>query len=314
MEAPEPGSASPGPSGALARARALAARVDAALPQGPKLQFLNLTVLFAVVYLTIDYPNPLPYVVLNVALGAALDAAVSRYRFGAWRMPWPTMVGALGVTLVLDANGWFPFVLLPVLMVGSKHLIRWRGKHLFNPNNFAACALILLFMARVGVNDWGAAPQTLFLLLLFGGIATSRVKRLDLAVAYLLLNYGVYWFIALHLGWGHATVWMLAFSPVQVVIGLYAITDPATSPEGRREKLLWALLLVLLGVPATLAGRVEAPLFALLLGAPQRHLITYLVRGKWPPPASAPKPALAAPGPAAPAPPGSAAVERRAPP
>lgn len=277
------------PKGPLAGLLSVIARVNARLPKGPKLQFANLSILFTVVYLTIDYPNPVPWVLANVALGAVLDGVISRYRFGEWRIPWPTMVGTLGVTLLLDFNGWLPFLLMPILMVGSKHLIRWRGKHLFNPNNFAACILILAFMVRVGVNDWGAAPQTVFLMLLFGTIATSRVKRFDLAVSYLLLSYAVYWIIALFMGWGHATVWMLAFSPVQVVIGFFAITDPATSPDGRKEKVLWALLLVLLTVPATLAGRVEAPLFALLLGAPQRHLVTYLVQGRWPPPAQAPQ-------------------------
>jgi hypothetical protein len=230
-----------------------------------------------------------------------------------------------------------PFVLLPLLMVGSKHLLRWRGKHLFNPNNFAASLLLLLYLVRVGVNDWGAAPQTVFLMLLFGSIATSRVRRLDLAVSYLLLSFGVYWAIAAAQGWGLATVWQFAWSPIQVVIGFFAITDPATSPEGlaippapagstrlqrlawkaRRwprasaDKLLWALLLVLLGVPATLAGRVEAPIFALFLGAPQRHFVTYLVRGKWPPAAShgAPRPAPAA----APAPPATGPAAAAAP-
>jgi hypothetical protein len=278
-----------------------APRWRAALQQlkGPKLQFLNLSILFVVIQLTLDFPNPLPYVLLNVALAAVLDGVVSRWRFGAWRVPWPTMVGALGVTLLVDANGLLPFVLLPLLMVGSKHLIRWRGKHLFNPNNLAASVLLLAFMVRVGINDWGAAPQTVALMLLFGTIATTRVKRFGLAVSYLLLNFAVYWVIAQVQGWSVATVWMFAFSPVQVIIGFYAITDPATSPEGRREQVLWALLLVLLGVPATLAGRVEAPIFALLVGAPQRHLITYLVRGTWPARAGAPGPKKPVPAAAA---------------
>jgi len=286
------------------------------LPKGPKLQFLNLSILFTVIYLSrylpalgihtfnIDYPNPFYYVIPSIALGAVLDAVASRYRFGEWRVPWPTMVGSLGITLVVDGLGWLPFVLLPIGMVASKHLIRWRGKHLFNPNNFAACILILAFLVRVGVNDWGAAPQTVALMLFFGSIATSRVKRLDLALMYLLLSFGVYGLVALAEGWGLATVWLFAFSPLQVVIGFFAITDPATSPNGRLEKFLWALLLVLLGVPATLAGFAVAPIFALFLGAPQRHLISYLVTGKWPPPTAVapegkPKPAAppSAPGP-----------------
>lgn len=288
------------------------------LPEGPKLQFLNLSILFTVVNLPfevrvgdtlvlpkIDYPNPIALVLLMIGVAAGLDAALSRWRFGEWRIPWPSMVATLGISLLLDFRqlaGWkilIPFVLLPALMVGSKHAIRWRGRHLFNPNNFAASILILAVLARVGVNDWGAAPQTVFLMLLFGTVSTVRVKRFDVAIYYLALSFAAWLVVAELKGWELATVWMFAFAPANVVIAFFAITDPATSPNGRAEKFWWALLIVLLTIPATLAGRPEAPIFALLVAAPQRHLVTYLVTGKWPapmthaPPKPAPAPAHA---------------------
>ena len=250
---------------------------------GPKLQFANLLVLFLVVELTLDYPNPLPYVALCVITAALADGLLSRWRYGGWRIPWPSMVGALGITLLVDGFGPLAFVLLGLIMVVSKHAIRWRGKHLFNPNNLAACVLIVAGLVRVGVNDWGAAPQVLALMFLFGTIATTRVGKFDLAIFYLALSFTAYALVSWWQGWSLATAWMFALSPVQVMVGLFAITDPATSPTGTLEKLLWAGLIVLVGVPATLAGYPEAPLFALLVVAPQRHLVTYLVRGTWPP-------------------------------
>lgn len=288
-------------------------RTGLRLPEGPKLQFLNLSILFAVVNLPfevrfgdtlllpkIDYPNPIHLVGLMIAVAAGLDAALSRWRFGEWRIPWPSMVATLGISLLLDFRqlpGWrivIPFVLLSLLMVGSKHLIRWRGRHLFNPNNFAATLLILAVLARVGVNDWGAAPQTVFLMLLFGTVSTVRVKRFDVAIFYLALSFLVYWIVAQTQGWAMATVWAFAFAPANVVLAFFALTDPATSPNGRTEKLLWALLIVLVTVPAIIAGRPEAPVLALFLAAPQRHFVTYLVTGKWPPPEKKREPAPAA--------------------
>lgn len=282
----------------------LLARVTGFLPKGPKLQFLNLFIFYVVVNLTLDFPNPVHYVATAVGVAAVLDGLVSRWRFGGWRIPWPSMVAALGASMLIDGFGIVPFLLLPVLMVASKHLIRFRGRHLFNPNNFAVSILILLTFVRIGVNDWGAAPQAVALMLFFGITATTRVDRLDLAVSYLAMSFLAYWAIAAYQGWSLATVWMFALSPVQVMIGFFAITDPATSPSGRVEKYVWAALIVLLGIPATLAGRVEAPVFALLVAAPQRHVVTWLVRGRLPPvPGGAPKPAAAAvPEPVAPEP------------
>ncbi len=304
------------------------------LPEGPKLQFLNLTILFLVIYNSeyiglhyfgleswrlpkIDYATPVTHVATTIALAVLLDGTISRYRFGEWRIPWPSMVASLGISLVLNGNGdicaggaavaayscsvvsWgplsvvsremWPFIILPFLMVGSKHLIRWRGRHLFNPNNFAAAFLLILFFARIGVNDWGAAPQTLVLMIFFGTISTLRVKRFDLAIFYLGLSCVAYKLIVGPLlNWHDVTTLKAFFSPLQVVIAFFAITDPATSPNGRLEKLLYAALLVLLGIPAMLAGWMEAPVFALFIAAPQRHFITYLVTGKWPTPPPAP--------------------------
>ncbi len=259
--------------------------------EGPRLQFVNLATFFLVVNLTVDFPNPPAHVAVGVGLAAILDGVASRARFGEWRIPWPSMVAALGASMLIDGRDIWTFVMLAGIMVASKHLIRWRGRHLFNPNNVAVAVLILAYAARVGVNDWGAAPQSVALMLLFGTIATVRVKRLDLAVAYLAFSFLAYTMVAAAQGWELATVWAFAFSPLQILIGFFAITDPATSPNGRAEKLIWAALIVLLAVPATLAGRVEAPIFALLIAAPQRHLVTYLVRGTWPrPPAAASAP------------------------
>lgn len=243
--------------------------------RGPRLQVANLLVFYAVVYATIDFPNPPLKVLASVGLGAGLAAVLGRIRWGGWRVPWGVIIGTAASWLVLDGFGWLPYLLMPLVVVGSRHLLRFRDANLFNANNLGMCLLLVVGLARVGVNDWGAAPQTVLLMVLFGTVATSRVARLDLALMYLGLSVGVYYAVATSLGWGLPTVWLWALSPLQVMIGFFAVTDPATSPASNRlDKLAFALLIVLLSVPATLAGFVEAPIFALLVAAPQRHLVT----------------------------------------
>ncbi len=243
--------------------------------RGPRLQVANLLVFYLVVYTTLDFPNPPERVLASLALVVVLGAAAGKLHWGGWRVPWGGVIGTGAAWLVLDGYGWMPYLLLPVVVVAVRHLVRFRGSHLFNANNVAMVALLMVGFARVGVNDWGAAPQTVALMVLFGVVSTSRVGRLDLAVMYLGLSFLVYLVAATALGWGLATVWLWAFSPLQVMVGFFGVTDPATSPGADRwSKLVWALLVVLLGVPATLAGFVEAPIFALFAAAPQRHLVT----------------------------------------
>jgi hypothetical protein len=234
----------------------------------------NLAVFFAVAYLTVDFPNPPEQVAASVAVAVALEAGVVWFQEGDWGVPWGAIIGTSAAWLVLDGFGWLPYLVLPGFVVLARRFVRWRGSNLWNANNLAMSILLLAGVVRVGVNDWGAAPQVVGLIVLFGAVSTSRVDRLDLAAMYLAFSAGVYLVVATVLGWGLPTVWLWSLSPLQVMIGFFAVTDPATSPGSDRwAKAAYALLVVLLGVPATVAGFVEAPIFALLAAAPQRHLV-----------------------------------------
>lgn len=244
------------------------------LLRGPRLQVANLFVFYVVVYLTLDFPNPVEKVGTSIALAIALDAVAGKLRYGGWRVPWGAIIGTGAAWLVLDGHGWIPYLTLPPIVVAAKRLLRFRGEQLFNANNVAMVALLIVGTVRVGVNDWGAAPQTLALMVLFGTVSSSRVHRLDIALIYLGLSLGVYFGTATMLGWGLPTAWIWALSPLQVMIGFFGVTDPASSPSGRRlEKAVWALLVVLIAVPPTVAGYAEAPIFALFAAAPQRLLV-----------------------------------------
>lgn len=259
--------------------------------RGPRLQVANLAVFYAVAYGTVDFPNPPLKVAASVAAAVAAEALLTRARGASWTLPWGAIIGTAAAWLVLDGFGWAPFLALPLLVVLARQLT-WDGDQLFNANNLAMSLLLvagppllaagnratsLLLEAgqvRVGVTDWGAAPQVLLLIVLFGAISTSRVNRLDVAVLYLGFSSAVYFVVASVMGWGLPTVWLWALNPLQVMLGFFAVTDPAVCPgSGLAKKAAWALLIVLLGVPATLAGFVEAPIFALLAAAPQRRFL-----------------------------------------
>jgi len=114
-------------------------------------------------------------------------------------------------------------------------------------------------------------------MLLFGTIATLRAKRFALAATYLGLSYAVY--LGFRLCQPHTSnaAFLWAFSPVNVMVGLLAVTDPATSPKGFASQAAYAALVALLAVPGTLHGNPEAPVFALLVAAPQRHAVEWAV-------------------------------------
>ncbi len=149
----------------------------------------------------------------------------------------------------------------------SKYVIRFRGRHLFNPSNFG---LVLCFLAlgkfRADPLDfwWGPMSPWLALavvLIVVGGLSIlSRLRLLFIAVGFWLAfaaGIGVLaasehsmtarWHLGPITGWDFW--WLLVSSPEILIFLFFMITDPKTIPEGRSARLVYA---VGVGLVATL--------------------------------------------------------------
>src|SRR5688500_9870349 len=79
-----------------------------------------------------------------------------------WRMPsfeWKSaMISALSLSLLMRSNSLMLLLVAAVIAVSSKFLLRWSGKHIFNPTNFAIVVMMLLSDAAwVSPGQWGSA-------------------------------------------------------------------------------------------------------------------------------------------------------------
>src|SRR5256885_16495925 len=92
-------------------------------------------------------------IVIGAAIGAqALCSRIWKIRFD----PRSAAISGLSLALLLRSNSIGLLLAGAALAVGSKFVIRWRGKHIFNPTNFAIVALMI---ATPGVwvspGQWG---------------------------------------------------------------------------------------------------------------------------------------------------------------
>ena len=92
--------------------------------------------------------------------------------------PRSPLISALSLTLLLRTGSVTLSIAAGVIAVASKYLIRWRGKHIFNPANFGLVIISLLFGAAwISPGQWGQATLFALLLLALGGIVTGKAKR-----------------------------------------------------------------------------------------------------------------------------------------
>jgi hypothetical protein len=129
------------------------------------------------------------------------------------------------------------------MTIVSKFVLRWRGKHLFNPTNFGLVAMLLSTgQVWVSPGQWGSAAFFAFLLAGLGGLVVYRAARSDVTYAFLGCH------IALRLG---RALWLgdpvsIPLHQLQngalVLFAFFMISDPKTTPDSRPGRILFAAL------------------------------------------------------------------------
>jgi len=162
--------------------------------------------------------------------------------------PRSPLISALSLTLLLRTGSLTLSIAAGVLAVASKYIIRWKGKHIFNPANFGLVALSLVFTsAWISPGQWGSAPLFALLLLGLGGMVTGKAKRWDVSLA-LLGSYAVLVFgRALWLGDPFSIPTHQMQSGALLVFAFFMISDPKTTPDARAGRILYAAIVATVG-------------------------------------------------------------------
>jgi Na+-transporting NADH:ubiquinone oxidoreductase subunit NqrB len=235
------------------------------------------------------YSFRLPWWHVVGCVGATLVTQALADRFVAKRPfdPRSPLISALSLTLLLRTGSVSLSILAGVIAVGSKYILRWRGKHIFNPANFGLVIVSLIFSAAwISPGQWGAAPVLAVLLLGLGGIVTGKAKRWDVSLA-LLASYAALLFgRAIWLGDPLAIPVHQLQSGALLIFAFFMISDPKTTPDARAGRVLFAALVATVGFAIQFGLHNSAGIIlALILCAPLVPLIDHLFRGTryaWP--------------------------------
>ena len=190
-----------------------------------------------------------PWWHVAAVLGGTLGTqAIADRSVGRAFEPRSALISALSLTILLRTGSVWLSLGAAVLAVASKFLIRWRGKHIFNPANFGLVVVSLLFTgAWVSPGQWGVAPMLALGLFVMGLVVTGRAARWDISFA-LLGSYAALVFgRALWLGDPLAIPMHQMHSGALLVFAFFMISDPRTTPDARLGRVLYAALVALVG-------------------------------------------------------------------
>ena len=216
-------------------------------------------------------------ILVSLLTCAVLEFAITFRRHHVIMWPASALLTGNGVAFILrvpgtehgdwwSMNGWWIFAGTAAVSLLSKHVIRFRGHHIFNPSNFG---LVLCFVVLGSTRAdplafwWGPMSPWMVLalaLIVAGGLTIlSRIGLLGIAVWFWLAfaaGMGVLaasghvmtasWHLGAITGW---TLWrVLVFSPEVLVFLFFMITDPKTTPQGGGARRAYAVAVALLAV------------------------------------------------------------------
>ncbi len=133
-----------------------------------------------------------------------------------------------------------------VIAITSKFLLLWRGKHIFNPTNFAIVLLLLVTPdVWVSPGEWGSAAFTGFLLGCLGTIVSTRAARADITFTFLGCHALLLFGRAVWLGDPLAIPLYRLENGALLLFAFFMISDPKTTPDSRAGRILFGCLVAL---------------------------------------------------------------------
>jgi Na+-transporting NADH:ubiquinone oxidoreductase subunit NqrB len=199
---------------------------------------------YGVWWLDLEVHLPTAVAILTSALAAQLvfDCLVARRHFE----PRSALISGLSLCLLLRSGSLDLVIVTAVVAIASKFALRVRGKHVFNPTNFALVFMMLLTASVwVSPGQWGSGAIFAFLLASAGGLVVNRAARADVTCAFLASYAALLVGRSLWLGEPLTIPLHRLENGALVLFSFFMISDPKTTPDSRTGRVLFAGLVAL---------------------------------------------------------------------
>lgn len=156
--------------------------------------------------------------------------------------PRSSLISTLSLILLLRTNFIWIAAAAALVTIASKFVIRWKGKHFFNPTNLGIVAMMLTGTAWVSPGQWGSVAFFGFLIACVGGLVVNRASRSDITYAFLIFYLAILFGRSLWLGEPMTIPFHRVQNGAFLIFTFFMISDPRTTPDSRAGRILFAFL------------------------------------------------------------------------
>lgn len=250
-------------------------------PRFFQIVFLSLFLLFGLTILHWEY-SLIPLLSIFAMVIALQAGAIYHFKIDKSSIQ-SALISGLGLALLLKANETSTYILAATLSIASKFIIRYKGKHIFNPVNFGIITSILISNdAWISPGQWGNEAMYLFGIGIFSWLVLLKVNQLVNSIAFLgslfIINF-IY--LHLYLEWPMDFVLHKFTSGSLLLFSFFMITDPRTTPNHTFSKIIWAISIAIISFILTQFYHINSsPFWVLFIVSPLTPFIDSLTHKK----------------------------------
>ena len=238
-----------------------------------------ITLILLVGQLSFGILESYPKTALAIVTAILLEIVLGRIITGKLPHLASAYISGISVGILVRSPFLWPFALCSAISILSKYVLRWRGRHLWNPSNFGVTMMLFLApWAVAGLSiQWGNNIWAMLVIWVLGSIIIYNLKRFHITITY-VIAFLVFSFIRAEIT-GHAFLAEVApiTGPMYQLFIFFMITDPKTTVRSSR----WAQCVVAFLVAAAefgfrLTESIHAPYYALFVVGPIANVIDIL--------------------------------------
>jgi len=222
------------------------------------------------------------YIVISICTAIITEIILSKLLLGKMKSFASAYITGISVGILIRSTMVWPYIITALLSIMSKYVLRYKGKHLWNPSNFGISWM--LFMAPLDVAglsiQWGSNFIGLIVIWVLGFAIVYRAKRFHVTITYVISFIALAYLRSLIVGDTFLAEVSPLTGPMYQLFIFFMITDPPTSVSTRKGRILVVILVALVEFVLRLNSFIYAPFYALFLVGPLAKYIDLKMSGR----------------------------------
>jgi Na+-translocating ferredoxin:NAD+ oxidoreductase RnfD subunit len=214
-------------------------------------------------------------VIAAILTSLVSELVLARFVLGTKKNLASAYVTGISVGILIRSNILWPYIFTALISIMSKYVMRYKGRHLWNPSNFGVSWMLLVAGAYVaGLSiQWGSNFAAMGVIWFLGMGLVYRAKKIHVTLTYV----GSFIILAYVRSLINNDTFFAEVSPLtgpmyQLFI-FFMITDPGVAVSTKKGQMIVVAIVALAEFVLRLEGVIYAPFYALCVVGPVARFI-----------------------------------------